>query len=64
MTNITKLANLVIDISRRSSVNDALEHVLGKHTDKNANLYQSVFDEVQNILHPHGTGEDATYCES
>jgi hypothetical protein len=63
MKNITKLAYTVIDISRRSSINDALEHVLGEHTEKNANTYQAVFDEVQNILHPHGTGEDSIHCD-
>lgn len=64
MRNITAIANRVIDLSRRSSINDAMTDVLGEYTDANANLYQSVFDEVQNILHPHGTGEDAVYCES
>lgn len=42
---------------------EAMERVLGKYSESNADEFSAVYDEVENILYPHGRGEDAVYCE-
>lgn len=42
---------------------EAMERVLGKYSESNADEFSAVYDEVENILYPHGCGEDAVYCE-
>ncbi len=59
---ITKAANKVLSYKHLDRV-EALERVLGKYCERNAHEFNAVHEEVENILHPHGTGEDATYTE-
>lgn len=59
---IKQLANNVL-ARKHLGINDAMEAVLGEYTKENANVYNDVFEEVQNILHPHGQGEDAVHCD-
>ncbi|UYE98460.1 hypothetical protein XbC2_31 [Xanthomonas phage XbC2] len=59
---IKQLANNVL-ARKHLGINEAMESVLGEYTKENANVYNDVFDEVQNILHPHGQGEDAVHCD-
>lgn len=61
--NIRALAEQVIARGQRIGIDEAIQVVLGEYNDRTANLYQEVFDEVQNIQYPHGSGEDASYCE-
>lgn len=58
MTDINALANKVL-ARKHLGIDDAMQRVLGEYTEKNANLYSSVLDEIENILYPHGSGEDA-----
>lgn len=60
---IKQLANNVL-ARKHFGINDAMESVLGEYTQENANTYNDVWNEVQEQLHPHGTGEDAVYCEN
>lgn len=62
MTRVEQLANNVI-ARKRFGIDEAMTSVLGEFTKENANLYNDVWDEVQRILYPHGSGEDATHCE-
>lgn len=59
---VKQLANNVL-ARKHIGINDAMQYVLGEYTPQNANLYNDVWDEVQNILYPHGTGEDKAYTE-
>ncbi len=59
---IKQLANNVL-ARKHLGINEAMEAVLGEYTKENANVYNDVFEEVQNILHPHGQGEDAVHCD-
>lgn len=59
---VQELANNVI-ARKRYGLDEAMSSVLGEYTQANVNLYNDVWDEVQNILYPHGTGEDARGVE-
>lgn len=59
---IKQLANNVL-ARKHLGINEAMELVIGEYTKENANVYNDVFEEVQNILHPHGQGEDAVHCD-
>ena len=59
---IKQLANNVL-ARKHLGINEAMESVLGEYTKENANVYNDVFEEVENILHPHGQGEDAVHCD-
>jgi len=59
---IKQLANNVL-ARKHLGINEAMEVVIGTYTKENANVYNDVFEEVQNILHPHGQGEDAVHCD-
>ncbi len=59
---IKQLANNVL-ARKHLGINEAMEAVLGEYTKENANVYNDVFEEVENILHPHGQGEDAVHCD-
>ncbi len=59
---IKQLANNVL-ARKHLGINEAMEAVIGEYTKENANVYNDVFEEVQNILHPHGQGEDAVHCD-
>jgi len=59
---IKQLANNVL-ARKHLGINEAMEVVIGEYTKENANVYNDVFEEVQNILHPHGQGEDAVHCD-
>ncbi|SOK58838.1 hypothetical protein [Yersinia phage fHe-Yen9-03] len=43
---------------------EAMERVLGTFGEENKDKFAAVYDEVENILYPHGAGEDAVYCEN
>lgn len=60
--HVNKLANNVI-AKKHLGIDEAMTYVLGEFTKSNANLYNDVWDEVQNILYPHGSGEDSNVCE-
>lgn len=59
---IKQLANNVL-ARKHLGINEAMEAVLGEYTKENANVYNDVFEEVENILHPHGQGDDAVHCD-
>jgi len=48
---IKQLANNVL-ARKHLGINEAMESVLGEYTKENANVYNDVFEEVENILHP------------
>lgn len=57
------LANQVLN-KRYLGIEEAMERIIGKYTEQNADVHAAVFNEIQDILNPHGTGEDEVYCES
>lgn len=59
---ITRAAYTVLAYKHLGRV-EAMERVLGKFSESNAHEFNAVHEEIENILHPHGTGEDAAYCE-
>lgn len=59
---INQLANNVL-ARKHLGIDDAMVSVLGEYSKENANLYNDVFDKVQDLLYPHGTSEEAVYCE-
>ncbi|QXO11733.1 hypothetical protein pEaSNUABM44_00037 [Erwinia phage pEa_SNUABM_44] len=60
---IIKAANKVLSYNHLEMM-EAMERVLGTFGEDNKDEFSAVYDEVQNILYPHGTGEDAVYCEN
>ena len=55
---VQQLANNVL-ARKRYGLNEAMVSVLGEYTQAKADLYNDVWNEVQDILYPHGQGEDA-----
>lgn len=58
----TELANRVLAM-KHLGISEAMVIVIGEFNDSTANLHQAVFEEIENIMYPHGYGEDAVYCE-
>lgn len=56
------LANQVLN-KRYLGIEEAMERIIGPYCEQNADVHAAVFNEVQDILNPHGQGEDATYYE-
>lgn len=54
--HVKKLANNVL-AKKHLGIDEAMLSVLGEYTQANANLYNDVFDEVQNIMYPGETCE-------
>lgn len=59
---IQQLANNVM-ARKHLGIDVAMEVVIGPYSQANASVYSDVFDEVQNIMYPHGQGEDASHCD-
>lgn len=59
---ITVLAERALTY-KHLGTSEAIERVAGKFSTATKDLHSAIYDAMENILFPHGTGEDATYCE-
>lgn len=42
---------------------EAIERVAGKFSEQTKDLHSAIYDEIENMLYPHGKGEDQVLCE-
>ncbi|WNA15710.1 hypothetical protein XaC1_67 [Xanthomonas phage XaC1] len=61
-TDVTLLASKALSYLHLGTC-EAIERVVGKFTEENKDLHSAVFDELEEIMYPHGKGEDAAYYE-
>lgn len=60
--NVSELAARALSYKHLGTC-EAIERVAGKFSEENKDLHSAIYDEMENILYPHGTGEDSNYCE-